>query len=81
MSQDMQFGLISQASLITTPQDCLTAVTNDYSSIFGNHSNDYLKEMSIMCADENSQTPFSYDNFNGFSSPQNDDFSNLTFEC
>lgn len=55
-------GLVSEASLMTTPQESLTNCEEDFTSIFGTFGNDYLKGITIMHSTENVNTPFTYDN-------------------
>ncbi len=62
MAQNFNFGLISSANLMQTPQDSLKNAQSDFTSVFGNKQEDFLNEIYIYSGEENFDTPFSYDN-------------------
>lgn len=53
---------VSESSLLSCPQDSLKSVEEDYTSIFGDFDNSFLKGINVMYSSENINTPFSYDN-------------------
>lgn len=62
MAQNFNFGLISSANLMQTPQDSLKNAQSDFTSVFGNKQEDFLNEIYVHSGEENFDTPFSYDN-------------------
>ena len=66
MPEDFQLSLKNAGSLMMTPQEGLKSFDSDYSSLFGDYDlQKDLKDIPIHSAEENLNTPFTYDKVTG----------------
>lgn len=79
MPEELNFTLKNAGSLTYTPQEGLSSISSDTSSVFGNYDyNKEVKNISFNTNEENPYTPFTYNSVIGnifnSSAPEAEDF-------